>query len=131
MDLLRLIAPELILIAVACALFLLGISSKAAARRIAPVLALGALVAAFVVELLRDPSFTTATDSFGAFRITPFTHYVRLLATSISVIFVLMSWPSDRAATGNSALNFGTEAGEFFALMLLSVCGVLLVAGAD
>jgi NADH-quinone oxidoreductase subunit N len=131
MDLLRLIAPELILIAVACALFLLGVSSKAAARRIAPVLALGALVAAFVVELLRDPSFTTATDSFGAFRITPFTHYVRLLATSISVIFVLMSWPSDRGATGNSALNFGTEAAEFFALMLLSVCGVLLVAGAD
>ena len=130
MDLLRLIAPELILIAVACALFLLGVSSKAAARRIAPVLALGALVAAFVVELLRDPSFT-ATDSFGAFRITPFTHYVRLLATSISVIFVLMSWPSDRGATGNSALNFGTEAAEFFALMLLSVCGVLLVAGAD
>ena len=131
MDLLRLIAPELILIAFACALFLLGISSKAAARRAAPVLALVALAAAFVVELLRDPSFATAADSFHAFRITPFTHYVRLLATSISVIFVLMSWPSDRGATGNSALNFGTEAGEFFALMLLSVSGVLLVAGAD
>ena len=131
MDLLRLIAPELILIAVACALFLLGVSSSATARRVAPVLALAALLAAFVVELMRDPAFATAIDSFGAFRITPFTHYVRLLATSISVIFVLMSWPSDRAATGNGALNFGTEAGEFFALMLLSVSGVLLVAGAD
>src|SRR5688572_3980013 len=131
MDLLRLIAPELFLIGTACALFLLGVSSKATARRAAPVVALLALLAALVVEMMRDPSDGALVDPFGAFRITGFTQYIRLLAVGVSVMFVLMSWPSDRAATGNSALNFGTEAGEFFALMLLSVAGVLLVAGAD
>jgi NADH-quinone oxidoreductase subunit N len=131
MDLLRLIAPELILIGTACALFLLGVSNKAPARRAAPVVALLALLAALIVELARGPVDGAQADPFGAFRITAFTQYIRLLAVGVSVMFVLMSWPSDRAATGNSALNFGTEAGEFFALMLLSVAGVLLVAGAD
>src|SRR5688572_307481 len=131
MDFFRLIAPELILIGTACALFLLGVSSKAAARRAAPVVALVALLAALVVELLRGPFDGAQVDPFGAFRITAFTQYIRMLTVGVSAMFVLMSWPSDRAATGNSALNFGTEAGEFFALMLLSVSGVLLVAGAD
>ena len=112
MDLLRLIAPELILIGIACALFLLGVSSKAAARRTAPVLALLALAAAFVVELVRDPSFTTATDPFGAFRITPFTHYVRLLATSISAIFVGESAPSSRRSI---SVATGPVSGAFMA----------------
>src|SRR5205807_4876777 len=42
-----------------------------------------------------------------------------------------LAWPSDAQATGNSALQFGTEAAEFFALMLLSIAGIFLVAGAN
>src|SRR5687767_10637716 len=131
MDLLRLIIPELILIGTACALFLLGVSTKAAARRAAPWLALAALAVVFGIEVTRDSDPRTYVDPFNAFRITPFTHYIRMLAAGVGALFVLMSWPGDRAATGNTALNFGTEAGEFFALLLLSVSGVLLVAGAD
>src|SRR5688500_12564431 len=131
MDLLRLIIPELILIGTACALFLLGMSTKAAARRAAPWLALAALAVVFGIEVTRDSDPRTYVDPFNAFRITPFTHYIRMLAAGVGALFVLMSWPGDRAATGNTALNFGTEAGEFFALLLLSVSGVLLVAGAD
>src|SRR5688500_15014110 len=108
MDLIRLIAPELILIGSAWALILLAISSRAAARRAAPVLALAALLAALLVELLRGPIDGALVDPYGAFRITGFTQYIRLLATGVSVMFVLMFWPSDARATGNSAVNYGT-----------------------
>jgi NADH-quinone oxidoreductase subunit N len=136
MDLVRLILPELILIATACALFLLGVSSKSAARRAAPVIAILALLAAFAVEIVRrsqlDPFNPQAeVDPFNTFRITQFTHFIRMLVAIVSVMFALMFWPSDREATGNSALHFGADAGEFFALFLLSVAGVFLVAGAD
>ena len=44
---------------------------------------------------------------------------------------MLLAWPTNRDATGNASLDFGHDAGEFFALMLLSIAGVLLVAGAN
>lgn len=131
MQLLRLIIPEWILVCTACVLFLVGVSSRAAARRAAPWLALLALLGVFVIQLLHVPEPMTEVDPFNAFRISPLTHYIRLLAAGISVMFVLMFWPSDREATGNSALLLGQDAGEFFALMLLSVAGVFIVAGAD
>lgn len=132
MDLIRLIQPELILIGAACVLFLLGISSSAVVRRtIVPGLALLTLLGAIVVEVLYNPASAVETDSFNTFRISQFTHYIRILTAAVSVLFVLMFWPSDRAGTGNSALEFGADAGEFFALLLLAIAGVFLVAGAD
>jgi NADH-quinone oxidoreductase subunit N len=47
------------------------------------------------------------------------------------MLFVLLAWPTNREATGNSALDFGTESGEFFGLMLLAIAGIFLVAGAN
>jgi NADH-quinone oxidoreductase subunit N len=47
-------------------------------------------------------------------------------------MFVLLAWPTNEQGTGNSALQYGTDAaGEFFALLLLSVAGIFLVAGAN
>src|SRR5213078_4417887 len=43
----------------------------------------------------------------------------------------LLAWPSNRDATGNAAIDYATEAGEFFGLMLLSISGIFLVAGAN
>src|SRR5213078_3359191 len=43
----------------------------------------------------------------------------------------LLAWPSNRDATGNAAIDYATEAGEFYGLMLLSISGIFLVAGAN
>ncbi len=124
------IVPELILIGTACALFLLGVSSKAAARSVAPVLALLALLVVFGMQISAESGITLA-DPTGSLRVTEFGLYVKLLASGIGMLFVLLSWPSDAQATGNSALYLGHDAGEFFALMLLSISGIFLVAGAN
>src|SRR5204862_7449641 len=49
----------------------------------------------------------------------------------LGAILVLMAWPTNADATGSESMNFGHDAGEFFALMLLSISGVSLVAGAN
>src|SRR6266480_2113210 len=58
-------------------------------------------------------------------RVVPF------LAAGVGILLVLLAWPSNRDATGNGAIDYATEAGEFFGLMLLSIAGVFLVAGAN
>jgi NADH-quinone oxidoreductase subunit N len=123
--------PELILTAVACGLFLLGISTRAGARRLAPAIALVALLAVFWMELSGEMSGHTLADDFGTFRVFNFAHYVKMLTAGVGVLLVLLAWPTNRDATGNSALDFGNDSGEFFALMLLSIVGVFLVAGAN
>lgn len=140
--LLSLLLPELILIGVACALFLLGLSSKASSRRLAPVVALAALLLVFAIQVYRvGGSDSTQHDQYGGFsangsvygtvRINAFTQYIKLITAAIGAMLVLLAWPTNREATGNSALDFGNDAGEFFALMLLSLAGVLLVSGAN
>lgn len=123
--------PEVILAAVACALFLLGVSSKVSVRRAAPWVALAALVFVFGWQLWRPEMNETLADPYGTFRIFYFAHYIKLLAAGIGILLVLLAWPTNSDATGNSALNFGQEAGEFFGLMLLSITGLFLVAGAN
>ena len=70
-------------------------------------------------------------DAMDSLRVFEFATYVKMLAAGVGCLFVLLSWPSGEAATGNSALSFGTEAGEYFGLMLLAISGIFLVAGAN
>ena len=130
-NLIRAMAPELLLIGVACVLFLLGVSSKAAARRIAPVLAAAALIFVFGWQITAEDLQTAVADRYHTFRVFEFAVYIKMLAAGVGVLFVLLAWPTNQQATGNSALDFGPDAGEFFALMLLSIAGVMLVAGAN
>lgn len=126
------IRPELILIAVACALFLLGVSSKVAARKLAPVLALLALLVAFGVSIMTDlGEHRLLADPVGAFRVGDFAMYIKMIAAGVGALLVLLAWPTDPNATGNPALEFGNDAGEFFALLLLSIAGIFLVSGAN
>lgn len=130
-NLIRAMAPELLLCAVACVLFLLGISTRAAARRIAPVIAAAALLGVFAWQVLAPEQSTTLADQYNTFRVFQFATYIKMLAAGVGVLFVLLAWPTNPDATGNSALDFGADAGEFFGLMLLSIAGVMLVAGAN
>src|SRR4029079_19484800 len=68
---------------------------------------------------------------YGTLRAADFTQYIKLITAGIGMLLLLLAWPAGREATGNTSLNFGNDAGEFFALMLLSLAGVLLVAGAN
>jgi NADH-quinone oxidoreductase subunit N len=133
MDLLRLMTPELILIGTACALFLLGTSIRTTARRASPVLAIIALAAVFVLEVLHGSMLQgdVQADSFGTLRVSEFAHYIKMLAAGVGAILVLLAWPGNREATGNSAADYGTETPEFFALLLLSISGIFLVSVAN
>lgn len=134
MDLVTLIAPEIALITAACVLFLVGVSSKAAARRVAPMIALLTLAGIFVWQLflLADPIYQTArTDEWRSVNVGSLTLYVRMIVSGIGMLLVLLAWPTNRDATGSASLNFGHDAGEFFALMLLSLSGVSMVAAAN
>src|SRR5256885_1966708 len=132
MNLVSVLLPELILILAASVLFLLGMSSKPAARKLAPVLALLALGAVFFMQIARGSSDEGQVDTAtNAVRIFPFAAYIKMLAAGVGMLFVLLSWPTDPDATGNSALNYSTECAEFFGLMLLSISGIFLVAGAN
>jgi NADH-quinone oxidoreductase subunit N len=141
-SLVKLLLPELILIVAASALFMVGLSSKAAARRFAPMLALLALVATFAIQIynVSNQGVHTQWDSYGGhsnghiygtLRVGAFAQYIKLIATGMGILLVLLAWPTNDDATGNGSLNFGNDAGEFFALMLLSISGLLLVAGAN
>src|SRR5207344_1059956 len=70
-------------------------------------------------------------DAFRTFKLYTFAYYIKMLAAGVGILLVLLAWPSNSDATGNAAINYATECGEFFGLMLLSISGIFLVAGAN
>ncbi len=133
-DVFRLLLPEIILAGMALVLMLMGISKSATSRRTAPVLTLVALIAAFIAAYMQTDNLRysgTMADPFNVVRLHEFGQYIKLLTAAVGVLLVLLAWPSNDDATGNPSLHFGTEAAEFFSLMLLSLSGVLLTASAN
>jgi NADH-quinone oxidoreductase subunit N len=138
MNLFPVIWPELILAAVACVLFLVGVVNKPGARWASALITTVTLVVVFVTLFpgsdVDSPAGGTGgivADALGNFRVSAFGHYIKTLAAGVGIILSLLFWPSNDDRTGNGSLNFGTEAGEFFALMLLSIAGIFVVAGAN
>jgi NADH-quinone oxidoreductase subunit N len=128
----HLLLPELILTAVACLLMLMGCSNKVSVRKTVPVIALLSLIGVFVLLCMRaDADNHVASDPAGTLRIFHFSFYIKLLATGVGGMLLLLAWPSNAQGTGNSALNVGQETGEFYALMLLAIVGIFLVASAN
>src|SRR5688572_5211999 len=127
------IIPELVLLTVACALFLLGTSSATRARRLSAQLALLAIVAVIGIQ-----GFAVGGDEnfpqfavYEAVETGPFANYVKLITAVVGALLVLLAWPMNVEATGSKSLEFGRDAGEFYGLMLLSLAGLMLVAGAN
>jgi NADH-quinone oxidoreductase subunit N len=124
--------PELILIATACVLLLMGAAKGAGVRKVVPIVALLALAFVFIYQLTQDPLTTgVLSDPANSLRVFTLAQYIKLLAAGVGILLVLLAWPSNRDATGNAAIDFSTEAGEFFGLMLLSISGIFLVASAN
>ncbi|MDB5293329.1 MAG: nuoN [Phycisphaerales bacterium] len=124
--------PEFLLVAAACVLFLLGTVATPAARRLVPVISLIALGVVFLVNLFQhvDTQFGDR-DPTNVILVNNFAIYIKMLAAGMGMLFVLLSWPTSPDSTRNSALDVGQDVGEFFALMLLAITGILLVASAQ
>ena len=123
--------PEILLVVVGCVLLLLGVVQSAAARRFAPLAALFSLGLIFVALVWIGPSQSPLSGASGALIGFKFQEYIKLIASGTGILLVLLAWPTNPDATGNSALQFGHECGEFFGLMLLSIAGIFFVASAQ
>lgn len=128
--LLSMLTPELILTVTACALFLLGCSSQPAVRRLVPIVALAALLAV-LVHLLNQGMAMVSDPFSGSIMLDGLARYMRLLTAAVASMLLLLSWPAGEQGTGNTAVEYGADSGEFFGLMLLSVTGLMLVSVAN
>ena len=134
MELFSLLLPELTLIITALVLFMFGIIKGPGGRRWAPVVAMLGLIASTATLFFSggdDGTNLSRADWTSALTLGPFSTYTRVLALGVGAFFVLLSWPTNDDATGNSALRFGSDAGEYFALILLSLAGLMLVGSAN
>jgi NADH-quinone oxidoreductase subunit N len=134
-QLLSILVPEVVLAILACALFLLGCFRHRGTRTAAPILALGALFVLLVFQIYVVDSGIVASgtgnDLTSSIRIDSLGYYVRLITLALAIILLLLAWPSRADQEGNSALNYGADGPEFYALFLLSVAGLLLTSVAN
>src|SRR5436305_277496 len=107
--LLSAILPETILCTVACVLFLLGVSTRVLSRRLAGEIAFVTLVAVFVIELFKTGAAASSTpviDNWDTVHVFHFSQYIKLLASGVGALLVLLNMPTNRDATGGSAIDF-------------------------
>ena len=112
------LAPELILIAVACAVLMIGMFDVSRRTACVPALALGGLVVALVVAVMSSP--VGAAERFHI-RVDALAQAVRIITLAVGVLIVLV----------NVHLPGRDERGEFYAMVLFSLAGVMLVGVAD
>ena len=122
--------PETLLVTVGSLLLLLGVVQGATARRLAPAAAITSLLVVFFLLLAHVPD-QQLFDRWHTVSVYTFQNDVKLIAAGAGVLLVLLAWPTNEDATGNPAIQYGHEAGEFFGLMLLSLAGIFFVASAN
>jgi NADH-quinone oxidoreductase subunit N len=130
-EILHAMFPEIVLCVMGCVLLLMGTSNKVAMRHATPFLAIAALIIAGLSQLSDVGGSASLGDSWHTVNVFEFARYIKLLSSAVGVLLVLLAWPSNQQGTGGLAMDFGTEAGEFFALMLFSIAGLFMVAGAN
>ena len=116
---LTLLSPELVLLVGACVVLFAGTGKSARSASVAPT------VTVFVIVLAL--SATLRFRDFGSGEIIPglllteLTFYVRLIALSVGLLLILVNWYQPAAG----------ERGEYMAMVLFSLLGVLLTASAN
>ena len=117
--------PEIVLLVAGCLVLLLGQSRHDRRRRLMPWIALAALVLDLAIVLLgarlaeRWPALGTAQGN--GFTYGSLTLFTRLSALELGVLLTLVNWSQGREK----------ERGEFLAMLLFSLTGLLLVGPAD
>jgi NADH-quinone oxidoreductase subunit N len=129
--LMRDLLPELILVAAACLLFLMGATSSKSLRQASPWVAMAGLLLGTIAVFgqARPPMITD--DLNPTLAVTDLSLFVKLLSLLVGGLLVLLHWPTDAEGSGNGALQLGNDSPEYFGLMLLSLTGILLVASAN
>ena len=113
--------PEIIVLLAGCAVLLVGQARRHAVRAAVPWVALGALVAALVV--VRWPAFMNQTIPYAlgsGLEYAGLADFVRVSALIFGVLVTLTAW------SGSTE----DERGEFFAMLLFSLGGLMLVGPA-
>lgn len=131
MELFTLLLPEILITSAAVVLFMLGVMRPPMIRTIIPWVALAGLAAGLVAAIAQAGASEQRLDFTGSLLSGSLSDFAKVLTAAIGIFFVLLSWPTNSDATGNTALRFGQDSGEFFGLMLLSFVGVMLVGAAN
>ncbi|MGD2107999.1 MAG: NADH-quinone oxidoreductase subunit N [Phycisphaerae bacterium] len=113
------LGPELILLVGACATLIAGVSGKAQRAQLAPPVALIAvLLALWVAWRQGSPGSSVVIPGLW---LTSLTLYARLIALFVGLLIVLVNWHQPAVEEG----------GEYMAMILFSLLGVLLTASAN
>lgn len=114
------LAPEILLVLGAALALLAGLSGRADVRKSAPWCGILATTAALVVFWLWGLPTTQTHQPFG-FHLTSLTWYVRLTALTVGLVVMLI----------NLHVPEAPDRGEYFSMILFSIAGITLTAGAD
>ncbi len=118
------LCPEIIMIIAACIVTLVGVAKSDAVRRSAQWISLISLILAFIAGWRIG-----AVDAGPAWSLASFCTYDTLLASGVGILLVLLSWDMPFALDpAKSDQNFR---GEYFAMMLVSLAGVSMMAKVD
>lgn len=118
-DVLFRLSPELILLVGACVVLILGATTSTQRAQWASPAALAVMIAALVMSI-RLGDLSGGTDLPGL-ALTSLTFYVRWIALAVGILIVLVNWHQ----------SVVSERGEYMALILFSVLGILLTASAN
>ena len=116
--------PEIIMIVAACIVALVGVAKSDAVRRSAQWISLISLILAFIAGVRIG-----MVDSTPAWPLASFATYDTLLASGIGILLVLLSW--DMPFAMDPAKSDQAFRGEYFAMMLVSLAGVSMMAKVD
>jgi len=112
-------APEIVLLVGACAVLFAGVLPFARRARLEAPLTLAILLCALWISIRQgEPDGRT---SFLGLWLTSLSWYARVITLSVGTLLILVNWIQPAAE----------ERGEYFALILFSLTGVLLTASAN
>ncbi len=113
--------PEIIMIAAACLVALVGLARSDTVRRSAQWISLISLILAFIAGWRLG-----IVDTGSAWPLGSLGTYGTLLASGVGILLVLLSW--DMPFALDPARADKTFRGEYFAMMLVSLAGVSMMA---
>lgn len=112
------LGPELVLLCGACVVLLAGGSRDKGGSLVSPLALLTLLVALVVSYRSGRPSGTEAVLGLW---LTSITYYARIIGLSVGILILLVNWSQ----------GLRQERGEFTAMVLFSLLGILLTASAN